>query len=652
MAIQLFLDGAARRGKTVAVLFTDIKGAFYNILPEIALGPLLAAPQRLELFGKLGMSTEAARSISDEIDLGRTALARHGVPEGWRSALADWHRGSWFMVRGSRRCILPSLGVRPGDPPADVVFAIAFAAFLKLLNAELAARGLQPTVAVAGPGIFRDSDALPDRVTVPEQTYMDDTALPIEADEAGEIFGMLENAVDAVIRVAKTFGLQVNFAPGKTEAVKGLHGRGLVAARQRLAELEVETEAGRIPVLPVHGAAGLRIVEAYKHLGRYTAGSGRMTKEVAHRCGSAAAATAGLMRRVFAARGLPVKDRAHVSQACVVSRLLHGAGTWLTLSAAQGRKVQGQYMRPLRRIAGHDALPAEGGKWPTAVETLVATGQAPVQAHIAAARLRLAARISLRGTPSVQGLAQSWTGAGWRKALTHDLLLMQVVLHKRLEGMPSPARNPAAWEALWRKYPGAWHGLVRKMVQQAADEPAAFLAALAKVSGEAEAGAEVHDEAGEDEAAVQVHPPAAADVPAAPAAAAGAVEPAEVNFACTVCDKQFASRRGLMCHGTHAHKRQRPAACFVVTSICPGCGNDYRTRLRALEHVERGSAVCRQAVPGGGLGLVPADPAVVAAADAADRNGRHQARPRGVSELAGPPALVRRGAAVPGPVGL
>ena len=82
MAIQLILDGAARRGKTVAVLFTDIKGAFYNILPEIALGPLLAAPQRLELFGKLGMSTEAARSLSDEIDLGRAALARHGVPEG------------------------------------------------------------------------------------------------------------------------------------------------------------------------------------------------------------------------------------------------------------------------------------------------------------------------------------------------------------------------------------------------------------------------------------------------------------------------------------------------------------------------------------------------------------------------------------------
>ena len=140
-----------------------------------------------------------------------------------------------------------------------------------------------------------------------------------------------------------------------------------------------------------------------------------MAKEVAYRCGSVASASAAFMRRVFAARGIQV-----------AGRLLHGVGTWLALSPAQLRKVQGQYMRPLRRIAGHDAPPAEGGRWPTALETLVATGQAPVQAHIAAARLRLAARMSLRGTPAIQGLAQSWTGAGWRKALLSHLMAARI----------------------------------------------------------------------------------------------------------------------------------------------------------------------------------------------------------------------------------
>ena len=462
-----------------------------------------------------------------------------------------------------------------------------------------------------------------------------------------------------------------------------------------LTGLEVIGEGGPVPVLPIPGFGGLRIVDAYKHLGRHAAGSGRMAKEVAYRCSTTAAASGALMRRVFAARGIPIGDRAHVAQACVVSRLLHGAGTWLSLSPAQLRKVQGQYMRPLRRIASHDAPPAEGARWPSAVETLGVTGQAPVQAHIAAARLRLAARITVKGTPAIQALAQSWSGARWRKVLLQDMRLMHAVLRERLRELPDPCRAPEVWEALWRKHPGAWHGLVRKMVQLAEKDPAAFLASLAACGeGIAEDGplpaggvlagdlaGEVAEHATAAGVAVAAGPPAAPRAVAALAAAfapgqggmpgivnaaaedaarhvlpavaaeaaAGQLPPAVgiavvPEFVCAECGKHFASNRGLQCHGTHAHGRQRPSARFVVTAVCPGCGNDYRTRLRAMEHVERGSARCRAAVLEGGLGLVPHEPVVVAAADAADRTWRHQARKAGVSELAGPLARLHRGA--------
>ena len=99
-----------------------------------------------------------------------------------------------------------------------------------------------------------------------------------------------------------------------------------------------------------------------------------------------------------------------------------------------------------------------------------------------------------------------------------------------------------------------------------------------------------------------------------------------------------------MCHGTHAHARQRPSAKFVVSSVCPGCGNDYRSRVRAMEHVEQGSVRCRFAVLEGGSGMLPHGLEVVAAADAADRILRHQASKAGISELAGPPARLHRGA--------
>ena len=59
-------------------------------------------------------------------------------------------------------------------------------------------------------------------------------------------------------------------------------------------------------------------------------------------------------------------------------------------------------------------------------------------------------------------------GAGWRKVLIRDMRLLQAVLHNKLKDMPDPNVSIAAWESFWRKYPGAWCGLVRNMVQQAA----------------------------------------------------------------------------------------------------------------------------------------------------------------------------------------
>ncbi len=124
---------------------------------------------------------------------------------------------------------------------------------------------------------------------------------------------------------------------------------------------------------------------------------------------------------------------------------------------------------------------------------------------------------------------------------------------------------------------------------------------------------------------------------------APAVE-AGTGFACPNCGRQLASAMAVTCHATHAHGRKRPAHAFKTTSVCPACGNDYRMRLRALEHVERGSKVCRLAVLGGGMLLRP--PVEVAAADAADQQWRRSARQRGVADLAGPPALVPERVAV------
>ncbi len=93
-----------------------------------------------------------------------------------------------------------------------------------------------------------------------------------------------------------------------------LHGSGLAEARAEVAALEVLQDDGRpVPLLPFPGGGRLRIVDTYKHLGRFVAGSGRMARKVAFRCSSAAAATSAPQKRVFSNHGLSIKSRSHVA---------------------------------------------------------------------------------------------------------------------------------------------------------------------------------------------------------------------------------------------------------------------------------------------------------------------------------------------------
>ena len=81
---------------------------------------------------------------------------------------------------------------------------------------------------------------------------MGDLAILHEAQRADRIFDKMADAADALLRVAKAFGLEVNHAAGKTGAIVGIHGPDTRKARQHLAALEAPQEDGsRLPVLPI-----------------------------------------------------------------------------------------------------------------------------------------------------------------------------------------------------------------------------------------------------------------------------------------------------------------------------------------------------------------------------------------------------------------
>ena len=56
-------------------------------------------------------------------------------------------------------------------------------------------------------------------------------------------------------------------------------------------------------------------------------------------------------------------------------------------------------------------------------------------------------------------------------------------------------------------------------------------------------------------------------------------------FACTRCDKAFASQMALEAHCRVKHGDRLDIRRYVSGSVCPACGTDYRERIRCIAHL-------------------------------------------------------------------
>lgn len=87
------------------------------------------------------------------------------------------------------------LGARPGDPLADIVFALAFAVFQKRVDALLNDLDAMPTIRATGCKIFQYRDQeREDKAGTP--SYMDDLALVLKAHTPRQA---LEKSAKAVV---------------------------------------------------------------------------------------------------------------------------------------------------------------------------------------------------------------------------------------------------------------------------------------------------------------------------------------------------------------------------------------------------------------------------------------------------------------------
>ncbi|CAE7920999.1 unnamed protein product [Symbiodinium necroappetens] len=244
-AIRLFCRWAAACQKPACVLFADVASAYYNSIRDLT-------ARRLDNQGRpvtthiLPDDTEPHEGLVEALR-GPSAFEASGANAWLESLAAEFHRGSWFSLRGDHVPVVTRRGSRPGSSLADLMYSSGVAQIIATRDALRA----QSPAACHIPQVPWDGQ----RDLSPPQapTSVEPLSDIIWADDLAECF-MLSASQRAAHQVSleasfldeafASQGYRLTYGPSKTAAQVLLVGEGSRAAKRALFQGN-----GTLPVL-------------------------------------------------------------------------------------------------------------------------------------------------------------------------------------------------------------------------------------------------------------------------------------------------------------------------------------------------------------------------------------------------------------------
>ena len=192
-----------------AVLFVDIKQAFYSPIIEFALGPPTLQAVRLVVLQALLFSPDQIADI-EKIALAPhlVLLSQYSMAEGLLEVVADSQIGPFFTVAEDSAPTVLFKGTKPGDPLADLLFFVVFGAFHIRLAAALERANLQLILPSPSSTIFGPPDA--NLTGLPPFRFMDDFFAALRNADAAHLLLDLPRLAVIIAAEARSFGLQVH----------------------------------------------------------------------------------------------------------------------------------------------------------------------------------------------------------------------------------------------------------------------------------------------------------------------------------------------------------------------------------------------------------------------------------------------------------
>ena len=284
---RAFLRYHKARGRPTALLFLDLTEAFYRVVRPLALSGELSD----DVIGAMAARLHLDADVIAEL---RSLLTQPGaiedakLPLHAQRALRAIHTDTHFQLRGQGDACRTSLGSRPGDAFADVVFGYLWAKVLHKLQAHVDHLEIgESSHAAAGPNWFdAPQDEAPHAGTEPflGPCWCNDLCICMSS---GSLDALANNAAlitGYLLDLCKTHGMTPNLSRGKTEIMFSMRGKGQRAFRKQwFGPLSPRL----FPVFGDHGFYQVPIVGTYKHLGGLLHHGGDLKQEIRRRIGIA-----------------------------------------------------------------------------------------------------------------------------------------------------------------------------------------------------------------------------------------------------------------------------------------------------------------------------------------------------------------------------
>eukprot|EP00438_Fugacium_kawagutii_P031000 Skav224073 [mRNA] locus=scaffold942:23534:26989:+ [translate_table: standard] len=547
LALRAYVKAATARACSVVTLFVDVKHAFHALLRQHAFSGADTFPPKLR-----AILTAEGLNVDELLADAPLHAQRFQtvVPPQTARVMEDAHRCTWFTMQGDDED--PALlfetqrGSRPGSPLADMAFNVLMSSVLADVHQMLVddAAVQQASMRI---------DLAPIVVA-----WADDVALPIPCPSALEVKPVLTRLVPTLTALLGSYGLCVNFQPGKTEAVVSLRGvHSQLVQRELLFE-----DYAHLQITPT---IGLRLVSTYQHLGARFAQALSIRAEVHHRLDLARGAFSQMVRPIFRSKRLSVAIRLRLFEALVVPIALYGCGTWPLLSASLYKKIEATLVGWQRSIASV-------GYWSASKVTddaFRAQHQLPaLSLRLAKHRILLALQMQRSAPSTLFDLLSAEDCSGqdtWLQALRHSL---RWYVHEAgpdhfLYGKELTAEAIFAWLAQTTHLEA--HAVRRQVKRRLLEE-----ATIHDVASHYRQMFEVCAEHG-----VTLSEPLANE------------EGVAGSYVCNICHATFASIQGLCSHRWKRHQIRSKERSFMTSTTCNACQKCFWTSQRLQQHLKR-----------------------------------------------------------------